>query len=310
MSDYKTSDNILAFIKSVKETHSKDEIDLVVLYKNIPLSVIDETKKAFPGIKLEDYSSYYERYGIDKNLSPYHVKFIIIYYFIKNILNIKYDHILISDINDVFIQDNIFSKPGLNDINFFAETLSIKESKINLKKYRSCYSPQIVNRDKDKKVICNGVILIRHKAILNFLEIYTKELQNSFSATRTPIVCQVTFIYCAYNIFKTWKNVTIHSYPNELCLHLAQPSGLGILTKSISYTDKKINYQGLTPCIIHQYNRSETLTKFIFNQYGLTYKKTKISTLIKNRIKGIFSRLKNEISYYIKKFGLIKTGQA
>ncbi len=295
MSDYKTSDNILSFIKSIKNTHTADEIDLIILYKNIPSTVIDEAKKAYPELVLEDYSSYYERFNIEKDLSPYHVKFFILYFYIKSILNTKYKFILISDINDVFIQNNIFTKNELSDINFFAETQNIKDSKINLKKYRSCYPKKIVEEDKNKKVICNGVILIRHGNILDFLTIYTKELQKSFSVTRTPIICQVTFIYCAYHIFNTWKNVKIHSYPNELCVHLAQPYVLGILNESTSFTENKINYLGLSPCIIHQYNRSESLTKFIFNQFGLTYKKPRLTEEFSNKLKRILSRLRTEI---------------
>ncbi|MEI7488078.1 MAG: hypothetical protein WCJ72_11845 [Chryseobacterium sp.] len=295
MSDYKTSDNILAFIKSIKNTYTANEIDLIILYKNIPDNVICEAREAYPEVILEDYSIYFEKFNIQKDLSVYHAKYLIIFFYFKEILNRKYNFILLSDINDVLIQGDIFKQPGLNDINFFAETQDLGQSRINLNKYKSCYSNETTSKNIFSKVINNGVILAKHNYILNYLELYTKELLSKIKNCKASNADQAILTHCVHNYFNTWENVTVHNSPNKLCAHLSQPHRMGILDKSISFSNKKINYLGLTPCIIHQYNRSENLTKFIFNQFGLTYKKPKLSALISDRSKRILARLKKEL---------------
>ena len=295
MSGYKTSDNILAFIKSAKRTYEPKDIDLIILYKDISPTVIEDVKKTYPELILEDYSSYYKRFKIENKLSVYHVKYIIIQFFFKEILKEKYNFILLSDINDVYIQDDVFSQRGLNEINFFAEPLNLGQSKINLNKYKSCYSRDVIQIDKHKKVINNGVILVKHESLLSYLDLYIKELLTKIAICKTSNADQAILTYCVHHYFNTWNNVTVHNSPNKLCVHLAQPHKLGILNESTSFTDNKINYLGLSPCIIHQYNRSESLTKFIFNQFGLTYKKPRLTEEFSNKLKRILSRLRTEI---------------
>lgn len=292
MSGYKNSENILAFVKSIKNIYSQKDIDLILLYNDISQTVIDEINEAYPELILEDYSSYYQKYKIEKGLSVYHVKYIAIYFFIKNVLKTKYDFILLSDINDVYIQDDVFIHKDLNQINFFAEQLDIGQCRINLKKYKSCYSSDVIKKDWNKKVINNGIIIVKHNRILAYLELYIKELLDKVPTCKTSNADQAILTYCVHHNFTSWDDVTIHYFPNTLCVHLAQPLEMKDFNKSINLTGCKIILKNLTPCIIHQYNRSENLTLFIFNQFGLKYNKPTMRSLFLQNIQGKFARLK------------------
>jgi hypothetical protein len=292
MSGYKTSENILAFIKSINNIYTQNEVDLIVLYKDISQNVINDIKKAYPEIILQDYSSYYEKYKIQMDLSVFHSKYIIIYYFIKNALQAKYRYILLSDINDVFIQDDIFTHEDLNEINFFAEKLNIGQCKINLKKYKSCYSHDVIKKDWNKKIINNGIILVKHERILAYLEFYLKELLDKIPICKTSNADQAILTHCVHHNFTSWDDVTIHNFPNNLCLHLAQPLEDKEFNKSINLTSNKITHKGFTPCIIHQYNRSETLILFIYSQFKLKYNKPTIRSLLLNKLQRKLNRVK------------------
>jgi hypothetical protein len=303
MTDYKKSDHILAFINSVKSQFNPNQIDLIILYKNISEEIINDTKKTYPEVFLEDFSSYDQKFGIDFSQSIYHTKYLIIYYYLREVLKKKYNYILLSDINDVFIQNDIFNQNILNQINFFAEPLNLGQSPINLKKYKACYpNEKKTNLHQQQKVINNGIILSKHDSILSYLDVYLEELLKIIKTCKIINADQVILTYCVHNYFNTWESVTVHNSPNKLCAHLSQIYRLGILDECISLKEKKISYLGLEPCIIHQYNRCDKLTNFIFSQFGLVYKKPKFTDLISHNIKRMKNRLKRELNQLFKSF--------
>lgn len=263
MAGYKTSDSILPFVNSVKNVYGNDGADLIVLYKDIPDNVLEDVKKCLPSVKLESYELLFDRFKIDKNQSVYNIKYIIIYLYIKHILKEQYNYILLSDINDVYIQDDVFLKPGLNDINFFAEKLNLAECYCNLNWYKSCYNNQIVNDNALKKVVNNGVILAKQSSILKYLKVFIDELTRKIIESGISQADQAVLTYCVHNYFNTWDEVTVHNMPNKFCVHLSQDNDHRLLDTVTRISNNKIEYLGLYPCIVHQYNRSKVLQNFV-----------------------------------------------
>jgi hypothetical protein len=263
MAGYKTSDSILPFVNSVKNVYGNDGVDLIVLYKDIPDNVLQDVRKCLPNVKLESYEPLFDRFKIDRNQSVYNIKYIIIYLYIKHILKEKYNYILLSDINDVYIQDDIFIKPGLNDINFFAEKLSLRECYCNLNWYKSCYNQQTIEQNILKKVVNNGVILAKQNSILRYLKVFINELTKKIIESGISQADQAVLTHCVHNYFNEWGDVTVHNMPNKFCVHLSQDNDLGLLSSVTKITNNKIEYLGLYPCIVHQYNRSNILKNFV-----------------------------------------------
>jgi len=263
MSGYKTSDSILPFVKSVKNVYGDSGVDLIILYKDISDNILEDVRKVLPNVKLENYDFLFDKFNIDRNQSVYNIKYIVIYLYLKNILKESYNYILLSDINDVYIQDDIFTKPGLNDINFFAEKLALKECYCNLNWYKSCYQTHNTDSNLHKKVVNNGVILAKQSSILKYLKVFIDELCKKIIESKISQADQAVLTYCVHNYFNTWEEVTVHNMPNKFCVHLSQDNDHGLLGMVTKISSNKIEYLGLYPSIVHQYNRSKELIKFV-----------------------------------------------
>lgn len=266
MSGYKTSNSILPFVKSVKNVYGENGSDLIILHKDISDNILEDVRQILPNVKLVDYDFLFDQFKIDRNQSVYNIKYIVIYLYIKHILKENYNYILLSDINDVYIQDDIFSKPGLNDINFFAEKLNLRECYCNLNWYQSCYKVYNTDVILHKKVVNNGVILAKQSSILEYLKVFIDELCKKIIESKISQADQAVLTHCVHNYFNTWDNVTVHNMPNKFCVHLSQDNDQSLLEVVTKITDNKIEYLGLHPCIIHQYNRSKQLKDFVINQ--------------------------------------------
>jgi hypothetical protein len=258
MSGYKDFTNIKVFISSIAKIHT----DIHVLYKDVGTDIIDNIKKFYPNVKLVDYSSYYIKYKINTSLSIYNVKYFIIYLYIKYHLKDQYDYILLSDINDVYVQSDPF-KTELNDINLFAEKLKIGQCITNALWYAQCYGYKQLSIDYDKPIINNGVIIIKHSDILLYLKLFVNELQSIIIKSGAKQSDQAVATYCYNNYFFDWRNVTLHLMPNNTCAHLAQDVELNNIFEAITIRDNKIYYNNLLPSIIHQYNRYSKLNDIL-----------------------------------------------
>lgn len=260
MSGYKEFSKIELFIKSALKTGS----DVHILYNNINASIINSLSGKYQKAKFISYDSYFSKHNINNTLSPFNLKYIILYLYMKHYLKDQYEYIMFSDVNDVYIQSNPFVK-GYNDINAFAERLKIGQCITNALWCVQSYGYKQLTLDYDKPIINSGVVIIKHSCILNFLKEFLGELTKMLGRVKLDIGDQVTFTYFYNNILKDRKDVTIYSFPDEVCVHLAQDVEMRDIHERINFKEGKIYYNDIAPCILHQYNRYPTLEQYLLN---------------------------------------------
>jgi len=262
MSGYTECRSIEVFIKSALKTRN----DVTVLYDKMGDELIEGLKKKYPEANLIPYASYIETHNVQKNLSPFNLKYIILYLHVKFYLKEKYKHILFSDVSDVYFQSDPFMGRKFHDVFFFAERLKIGQCITNSLWCAQSYGYKQLAEHYDKPIVNTGVMIAKHEKLIPFLKGFLKELEITISQGRLDIADQVSMTHY-YN--KNCAVCGLYELTGEICAHLAQDVEMGDIGERIKLEGNSILYMGNKTPIIHQYVRIPNLAETIYQGLGV-----------------------------------------
>jgi hypothetical protein len=184
----------------------------------------------------------------------------------------SYQNYLLSDIRDVFFQDNPFvDLPETSYLYTFTEdpaiTIDIEDHHIPM--INRLFGESELQKFKDKKIICSGTILGTRDMMIEFLEIfaaYLTEIQK-----QNPRICYemlldqvITNHICHLNEFSNKVNVKSNGDIVGTIGHcITHPKHLG----KMELKDNMIFLNDKVPAVIHQYDRSPELFQKISSVY-------------------------------------------
>lgn len=239
-----------------------DEVDadLFLITDNMNLPILCSK------IHLVDVNELKQKYKIT-NLTPYNLKPVLFYLFLKEKIKQGYKTALIVDV-DVIFQNNPFAE---YESLFSNEKLVLGEER---HPYKGCETnswwfaegyPHAYAQVAEKKILNCGVTIGPIDKLIDYQQKVTKEL--SFLLTKQNFFAydQVILNYLTY-ITKTLSfNLLPHG--NDYIVHLSQEDEIQDLTKWIK--DGIIyNYNtNKTYSIVHQYDKKKGIKEFVQNKY-------------------------------------------
>ena len=181
----------------------------------------------------------------------------------------SYNNILITDITDVFFQNDPFL--GLDgEFIYFAEEdedHTIGSNSFNSRWVHISLGLDNLNKISDEKIICAGTTLGSYQNIINYLSQMTtflKEVKDKNPSSLKEGVDQGIHNFICYQKSEEFKNPLIRKNGDLIAT-------VGITSidspDKISIEDDVVIVNGKIPSIIHQYNRSTEITSVTYKKY-------------------------------------------
>jgi hypothetical protein len=181
--------------------------------------------------------------------------------------NANYKNILLSDISDVYFQQDPFEESPEEFI-FFAEeddSVKIEENSFNARWIAQCFGVPMLNAIGGNPISCSGTLMGSYENVLVYMNEMSKELKrikNSDSYVFSDIIDQGIHNFIVYQKMEIFKNPEMKKNGDFYAT-------IGLtLEKSPSSIQKRENMlevNNMIPRIVHQYNRSEDLINFYKN---------------------------------------------
>lgn len=192
------------------------------------------------------------------------------------LLTVDYENIILTDLMDVYFQDNPFQyleNIPEGYIAFNSEGITIEDSDWNRETINAVYNNDIIYEAiSPYEVLCCGVIAGKKTDILNFIEVFLQEVNNVWENTPKgirgvdqPIINKLIYFD------QTIKTHTLR-IEDAYCVHLHpiiyDPDKCRF-TKDINFSGSRVqNLQLNKPfSIVHQYNRDNELYTRVTNHY-------------------------------------------
>jgi hypothetical protein len=180
-----------------------------------------------------------------------------------------YNNILITDITDVFFQNDPFL--GLDDeFIYFAEEdedHTIGSNSFNSRWVHISLGLDNLNKIKDQKIICAGTTLGSYQNILQYLSqitLFLKDVKDKNPLALNESVDQGVHNFICYQKTEVFKNPLIRKNGDLIAT-------VGITSidspNKISISEDVVSVNGKIPSIIHQYNRSSEITSLTYKKY-------------------------------------------
>lgn len=175
-----------------------------------------------------------------------------------------YDNIMLCDSRDVLIQSDPFCEIN-GHLTSGEEINHVGECSINRGWIKKAYGTSILSQLERSKIICAGVTLGSRDNILKYL--------NSFCTESLSLIDRHSTSYLP-NLDQAIHNKILR-LSKELNPFLTKPNGhistVGCYQESAIAFDsnkKQVIIDGCKPAIIHQYDRSKSLSEFANTHYG------------------------------------------
>lgn len=174
----------------------------------------------------------------------------------KNII----ENVFLTDVRDVIFQSNIFDKINNNNLIFFMEDNNYNLSEIfNYEAIKRNYSFKIAEELKNNKISCSGTILGKTEYVINYIKIMLDQ-------GNKKSVGKILDDQAIHNVI-AHKNLIQHiKYNNSevvATLALTDRKEIKILNNNL------IETYGVTPSVIHQWDRHEFLVEHLTEEYSL-----------------------------------------
>jgi beta-1,4-mannosyl-glycoprotein beta-1,4-N-acetylglucosaminyltransferase len=201
----------------------------------------------------------------------------------------EYQNILITDVTDVFFQNDPFLDLK-GEFIYFAEEdedHTIGSNSFNSRWIQISKGSEYLEKLSDKKIICAGTTIGSYKNILEYLAQMTlilTEVKDQNPSALSESVDQGIHNFICYEKIELFKNPAVKKNGD-----LIATVGLTLINNPgrISISSDKFLVNDLLPSVVHQYNRSEKISEFINEEYK--DKKTLSRILDFNRINGFDS---------------------
>ena len=174
-----------------------------------------------------------------------------------------YKDVMLCDSRDVLIQSDPFA--GIQgQLTSGEEANQVRECPINRGWIKKAYGRSILSQLENSKIICAGVTLGSKENILNYLNLFCEEsisLIDMHSTSYLP------------NLDQAIHNKVLR-LSTELNPRLTEPNGhiatVGCIQESdigFDTNTRQVMIQGSRPAIVHQYDRSPSLSEFANTHY-------------------------------------------
>lgn len=239
-SKYSLNNGIRVFVKSSKLYCDK----LTIIVLNIEQNLRDFLEQE--NVNIIEGSELAQKYNINTNISPFTLKVIFYYLYIKHYTKSK--NVFICDITDNYFKGNVFNLLSEDKSIFVAsEDNKIKNCDVNGTWIRTCYGEYIYNQIRDKNIINSGTLLGTRDECIAFLDKVTKDCNQILSKISYPIIDQAVY------------NKIVHL--NE---HKVNIISDGIVNMSHLKDKTKID----TALVLHQYDIDEKLKQSIYSLFN------------------------------------------
>ena len=176
----------------------------------------------------------------------------------------NYADVMLCDSRDVLVQSDPFT--GIHgQLTSGEEVNRVGKCPINRGWIKKAYGKRILSQLENSKIICAGVTLGSRENILNYLNLFFEESMSLIDMHSTSYLP---------NLDQAIHNKVLR-LSTELNPRLTGPNGhiatIGCLQESDIDFDSKtrqVMIRGSRPAIVHQYDRSPSLSKFATMQYS------------------------------------------
>lgn len=208
-------------------------------------------------------------------------------YFAKKFItdNLQFENIFLTDIRDVFFQENPFKSLLNEKLQVAVEDILIQDNEYNSNWILALMGEDYYLKIKDKNVLCSGTILGERNIILRYLDFVTNLINEKGVHLDTGknvfIIDQGAFIVFCYTFPEL---INMHSNKNGKIFTM------GYMSKMILSSDGKIlNDDGKLYSIIHQYDRYPFLID-LFKKKGGVFNWQDLKNSIKFYLKNIYEK--------------------
>ena len=230
-----------------------DKITLINF--NLPTDVIEFCKAN--EVNIIDANELALKYNVDVNLSPYTLKVIFFYLYIKHIS--KSTNMFMCDLTDVYIQKNVFdiiknNKPYISSENNLIENCNTNTTWVNL-----CYNSDIFNIIRRKEILNGGMYLGNRVSLIELFKELCLELSQIISRIGNYLIPDqaalnklVHFDFYRYNISNNFDLLNLAHYSNE----------------NLTYDKNGFKFKDGYPYVIHQYKVNSSFTNTLHNTFS------------------------------------------
>lgn len=246
------------FLTPFLESYDKHCTDPLYLITELPLELFN-----YKNIKPVSIVSILNKHNISSNITAFNLKPILFYLFLKQFTDVS--RVLVTDV-DVVFQNNPFEKyKNETDTNFIVceEKRFYRECDTNTMWLKISY-PQFADDLKDVKILNSGVVYGNKDIMQDYFKKMAYEMQNILSKCNYPILDQIILNIFYYKTKNIKPKVLKHC--NDFILHLSQVCDDTELSNN-NILNNKFIFDGVKPCIVHQYNKKPLLNNFFTNMY-------------------------------------------
>jgi hypothetical protein len=255
---YQMNKGIEVFVQSAKNH-----------YRNISILDISNASDTIDYLYGEDVAAVdgrtiTEKYNVDLTLSPYTLKVIMFYLYLKH--HSVADNVYMTDFTDVLFQGDIFEDMVEDKVTLFSEENIIGKCQTNSTWVKVCYNQDILGLLKDKPILNGGCILGKRELVINLLKEMCIESTNIISRIgnyqnidQAILNKVVHFDYNRYHIDNS-KVANLAQKMNR-DKHVKIEKGVFGFERNFKSRDVEI------PKIIHQYDVNKQLEKEIYATY-------------------------------------------
>jgi len=258
-----SGNDVINFLKSFREFNKEDDIFLItnISPKSDLISVLNEYHAS------AIYSSFNTMNDRSFNLNIH--RFYKYLDFISE-SNKKYKNVLITDVTDVVFQSNPFESDHKKEFIYFAEEYGgemLPDNPFNSRWISIAFGNDEVKKFGDHPIICAGTTIGSLRNILKYLKMMVTIMSERIElnpSIASEGIDQGVHNYIVRNRSILFKNMEIKKVGDFIAT-------IGITSQkspnSIEIKDGFIEVNGEKPSIVHQYNRSNEITKLYDGRY-------------------------------------------
>lgn len=264
--------NFAVFSKSLREISDKRSTD-VIIFMNKP---IDSTNKKI-AMKMNINIIEYAIDNLPVKMQKFHpstMRYVLYYnYFLDDQVRNMYKSVFMIDVRDSYFQLNPFKVIDINDKEDFhvftgVTTVTIGKCGWNGKWVEECFGNEILKEIGDNNIICSGVSIGSMDAVFNYL-IYMNDVITG--EKKTSVGKYSKFPICERNgVDQGAHNVLVYKGVIPKIKIWEQINGPISNLQAAQYDLKNnvvYNKIGIKTAVVHQYDRSQILQKYLFKKY-------------------------------------------
>ena len=248
---YKLNSGIKVFVQSAKKFCYK----LTIICSQIDSALINFLKDQ--DVNIVESSEIAEKFNVDVTLSPYTLKVIYFYLYVKSYS--KSTNVYMCDFTDLYFQKNLFElitneKPYVSSENYLIKDCETNTTWINL-----CYNSDVYHLLNKYEILNGGSILGKKDGVVSLLKEMCLDMTQIISRIgnyqNIDQACLNKVVYFDQNRYNVLSNFEIANLAHY------GSAEVKLNSNSIVINNKQ-------PCVIHQYDVIKKLEQFLYEQFN------------------------------------------